>query len=157
VKAEQFMTCLGVSLTIAAAASVFDIRRRRIPNRLMALACLAGWLASGTMQSWDGLSESVLGTITGAACWLPFWQLRWIGGGDVKLLAALGAWLGPAHTWPVFLITAQLLGLIDLLRRIISPRRQRGNALPFLCQRIPVAPLTLGALMIWSGVQGWFF
>lgn len=143
-------------MTIAAAASFFDIRRRRIPNRFLALACLLGWLASGTMHRWDGLVHSSLGMITGAACWLPFWQLRWIGGGDVKLLAALGAWLGPANTWPVFLITAQLLGLIDLLRRIVIPRRRQGSSLAHFFQRIPVAPLMLAALMIWSGLHGWF-
>ncbi len=80
---------------IAAVACVIDLRERRIPNWLTLGAAVAGLL----FQFWTGGGN---GLLTGAAGWLvgalvfflPF-ALGGLGGGDVKLLAALGAWLGP--------------------------------------------------------------
>jgi prepilin peptidase CpaA len=86
----------GAALALAAAACVTDLRSRRIPNVLSiggaALALSASFLVYGVA----GLGQSVLGWLVGCAAFLPFFLLGGMGAGDVKLLAALGAWLGPA-------------------------------------------------------------
>lgn len=130
---------------IAAAASIFDIRRRRIPNRFVAVAGLTGLITQGLLQGSEGFLQSGLGLLAGAAWWWPFWYWRWVGAGDVKLLAAIGSWVGPAPTLPVFVLSAQLLGAVELVRRGL-----RCN-----WKRIPVAPVMLVALILLGGFQKW--
>ena len=78
---------LGLAL-----ASAYDLGKRRIPNALN-LAILMTGLAirvhTGTLM--PGLAGAGLGL----ALLLLLFEARWIGGGDVKLVAAIGAWLGP--------------------------------------------------------------
>jgi prepilin peptidase CpaA len=82
-------------LSVASLAVAFDVRTRRIPNVLNFGAALAA-------LGFAFLDAGVPGTMTAAGAWLvgvglflPFFALGGMGGGDVKLLAALAAWLGP--------------------------------------------------------------
>jgi prepilin peptidase CpaA len=82
---------VGVGL----AACVTDIKSRRIPNVLTfgaAAVAIAYHMATG---GWPGLQSAGLGWIVGAAAFMPFFLLGGMGAGDVKLLAGLGAWMGP--------------------------------------------------------------
>lgn len=82
-------------VTLGALACFSDWRSRRIPNVLTfgaALAAFAFWAVTGGSS---GLLRSVAGWIVGCALFLPWFLLRGMGGGDVKLLAAFGAWMGP--------------------------------------------------------------
>ncbi|MDY6852025.1 MAG: A24 family peptidase [Thermodesulfobacteriota bacterium] len=84
-----------------------DIKRQRIPNPLTISAALAGLcfqcyeagLAEGGCFALQGLALGV------SLLFIPF-LLGGMGGGDVKLLGALGAWLGPADVAAVFFYTA---------------------------------------------------
>jgi prepilin peptidase CpaA len=83
-------------VAIGAAATVTDWRTRRIPNALTfgaAAVALAFALATGGVH---GGLWSVAGFGLGLLIFLPLFVLRALGGGDVKLLAAIGAWLGPS-------------------------------------------------------------
>ena len=86
------------TLLIGVAACATDIRTRRIPNVLTLGAAAGGVafhvLASGT----DGALAAGGGWLVGVLLFLPFFALGGMGGGDLKLLAALGAWLGPRET-----------------------------------------------------------
>lgn len=84
-----------VALTIGVIACVTDIRTRRIPNVLTFGAAAAALVFHGISGGLPGLQTAVFGWIVGTALFLPFFLLGGMGGGDVKLLAALGAWLGP--------------------------------------------------------------
>ena len=67
-----------------------------MPNALTfgaAAVALAFAVADGGA---GGLGWSVAGWAVGLLLFLPLFALRAMGGGDVKLLAAFGAWLGPA-------------------------------------------------------------
>jgi prepilin peptidase CpaA len=83
-------------LAISAVAVLCDVRYRRIPNVLTfggAGAALIYALAVGGPR---GLGIAVGGWVVGAALFFPFFALGGMGAGDVKLLAALAAWFGPA-------------------------------------------------------------
>jgi prepilin peptidase CpaA len=83
------------ALVLGIAASISDIRTRRIPNTLTfgaSAVALAFFLAT---EGVSGLGMSVAGWCVGFALFVPFFLLGGMGAGDVKLLAAFGAWLGP--------------------------------------------------------------
>jgi prepilin peptidase CpaA len=83
-----------ITLTIA---TVWDIHSRRIPNWLVLPFLLAGILVSTLIGGWSGLGHSLLGVVVAS---LILGLLYWLGGmgmGDVKLCAAIGAWVGPSQ------------------------------------------------------------
>jgi prepilin peptidase CpaA len=88
-------------LAVAAAAS--DLRFRRVPNALTLGAAALGILVSGLAGGLHGVSQSLLGWVVGLALFLPLFVVGGLGAGDVKLLAAFGAWLGPTGAlWAAF-------------------------------------------------------
>ena len=90
------LNTIGIAvLLVAVAACVTDIRSRRIPNLLTFGAALAAIVFHTFASGLDGLSAATFGWLLGVAMFLPFFALGGMGAGDVKLLAALGAWLGP--------------------------------------------------------------
>ena len=82
------------ALLVAAIACVTDLSSRRIPNALTIGAALAAFVFHGLTAGLTGLGFAGAGWIVGLLLFLPLFALRGIGGGDVKLLAAFGAWLG---------------------------------------------------------------
>jgi prepilin peptidase CpaA len=80
---------------ISALACVIDLRERRIPNWLTFGAALAGLVFQVSTDGAVGLQNAALGWIAGAAVFFVVFALGGLGAGDIKLLAALGAWVGP--------------------------------------------------------------
>jgi prepilin peptidase CpaA len=83
------------AVLVAFVACAFDLRTRRIPNALTFGAALAGLVFHRLTGGTDGAMVAAGGWAVGLLLFLPFFVLRGMGGGDVKLLAALGAWIGP--------------------------------------------------------------
>jgi prepilin peptidase CpaA len=84
-------------LAIGLVAVITDLRTRRIPNALTFGAAGAALLYAGFTGGTSGLLAALAGWFVGAALFFPLFALRGMGAGDVKLLAALGAWVGPAE------------------------------------------------------------
>ena len=84
----------GASLVLAAIACWTDLRTRRIPNVLTFGAAGAG-LVFHLLFSGSGPLTALAGWIIGVLLFSPLFLLRGRGAGDLKLLGALGAWLGP--------------------------------------------------------------
>ncbi len=108
-------------------AAVYDGRYRRIPNWLT----LAGWMAgvglNVWLSGWTGLRAALLGFALAFAVYLPLYLLRGVGGGDVKLMGAVGAITGPSAWLSIFVITALLGGAAALV--ILLSRGRLGRAL----------------------------
>ena len=96
-----------VVLAITLIASDTDFRSRRIPNALTLPALLAAFVAHALMGGWPSVQQTLLGALVAGGLLLPGWLMGWMGAGDVKLMAAVGAWLA----WPQSL-TATLVSLI---------------------------------------------
>jgi prepilin peptidase CpaA len=96
------------------AAAVIDLRTRRIPNLLTASLAAAGIGIAAAGLGRIGLGASILGCLLGLAFMLPGHIFGATGAGDVKLLAAAGALLGPTDTVLAFLNTAIAGGALAL-------------------------------------------
>lgn len=109
-------------MAAAGTAAAIDLRTGRIPNPLTATVA-----AAGIGLSVFGLTgQSVAGALAGAAIgfmvMLPGYCFGGTGAGDVKLLAALGTWLGPAGVVMAFLYSAIAGGALALAHAV---RRRR--------------------------------
>lgn len=82
---------------LAVAAAVSDALRRRIPNWLVLPGMLFGLAANALVPGALGLTSAVTGLAAGLLAFLPFYLLRLLGAGDVKLIAMVGSFLGAAH------------------------------------------------------------
>jgi prepilin peptidase CpaA len=90
----------GLLLALLAAAAVIDVRTMRIPNWLTVGGLAAGLVVSASLapRLMEGVGNSVAGALLGLGILLPLWLVRVLGGGDVKLMAAVGSFLGPLPT-----------------------------------------------------------
>jgi prepilin peptidase CpaA len=89
-----------VVLLLAVAASWCDLRTRHIPNLLTFGGAFLGLLYGFYSHGVGGLLAGIEGWLLGVALFLPFFLLKGMGAGDVKLLGCFGAWLGPwAALW----------------------------------------------------------
>jgi prepilin peptidase CpaA len=102
-------------IAVALAACIWDVRTGRIPNALTfgaAAAALAFSLVQGGLA---GLGWSAVGWLTAAVLFFPVFVLRGMGAGDVKLLAALGAWFGGPNVLYLAVYTALAGGAMAFL------------------------------------------
>jgi prepilin peptidase CpaA len=109
----------GVLLLIAAAV---DLKRREIPDVLP--IALLGWAVLATACGWltHAWWEVVAGAATGLAIGAVLFRLGGFGGGDAKLLAGLGAVLGPRAFLVAFAFIAVAGGVFALIARLRSSR-----------------------------------
>jgi prepilin peptidase CpaA len=138
-------------IALAAIAAVSDIRGRRVSNELVLVICFAGLARHALALDAAAVALGVAGTAVGLAMLLPAFAARWVGGGDVKLLAALGAWLGPWGVLVGGLYGIALGGLLAIAMAVAGGAGREvahnlGTALVTLSS--PVAPRRRRALMV---------
>jgi prepilin peptidase CpaA len=107
-----------IALGVAVAAAGWDVATRRIPNALTFGAALAAFAAHAWTGGWPGAAQALAGWAAGVALFFPVFALGGMGAGDVKLLGAVGAWLGPlAAVWVALYsgIAGGVLGVIVAL------------------------------------------
>lgn len=104
------------------AATVIDLRTRRIPNELTAAMAGAGIAMAATGVSETSVAGSFLGFAIGLLLMLPGYGLGATGAGDVKLMAAVGAVVGPGLVVTAFFCTAIAGGVLAV---IVALRRRR--------------------------------
>jgi prepilin peptidase CpaA len=135
--------CFAVMALAVVMAVESDLTRRRVPNVVVLFTLVAGLLLNslgrdnggqGLFSYFPGplgLLGALLGAVAGLLVFLPLYGVRAMGAGDVKFMAALGSFVGPAETvvlamW--ILISGGLLALV----RMVWARRSRvvlGNVM----------------------------
>ncbi len=120
--AAAALTAASVVLLLAASAT--DLAFRRVPNMVSALLTISGLIlraVSGSLAS--GLLAALAVFAMAAFCW----RRGWLGGGDVKLLAAATLSLPPLLT-PSFLLAVALAGGVLALLYLALSLLLRGSS-----------------------------
>jgi prepilin peptidase CpaA len=82
------------ALAIGAAACITDLRHCRIPNALTFSAAAAGLAFHVLAPQGSGFAFAGAGLLAGLLVFFPFFALGAMGAGDIKLMAAIGVWVG---------------------------------------------------------------
>jgi prepilin peptidase CpaA len=138
----------AVLLALLTAAAYIDLRALIIPKpltlTLLGLGLLANlvrgaWLGGTGASVWllgvkggwlgavDGLLFALAGFGLGFAIFFVLWVMGACGGGDLKLFAALAAWLGPGLSILVLIATLVLV-LVVSAARLAKAGRARGRS-----------------------------
>jgi len=109
-----------MALVVAAVACIADWRSRRIPNALTLSAALAAVACQALIGGTAAAATSASGWLIGVALFFPFFALGGLGAGDVKLLGAIGAWLGPSVVLRVAMYSAMAGGVFAVVVSVRS-------------------------------------
>ncbi len=171
----------GVHLTVIAlvvVSALWDIRTRRIPNFLTYPAAIGAVAYHTVSGGAAGLYLSLCGLSLGLMLLVVFYFLGGMGAGDVKLMGAVGAMLGPGGVFDAFLYTAVIGGLYALFllimngnllktlgrygcvlrtfiltRSFMVPPAAERKKMPALCYGVAIAAGTL--LSVFGQAAGW--
>jgi prepilin peptidase CpaA len=102
------------TLVVLAVATYTDLRSRRIPNWLVLPFMAAGIAIAGWTHGWHGIGQSLAGLGLGAVLFGILGLMGGMGMGDVKLCAAIGAWIGPSQLIVALVITGLAGGVMAL-------------------------------------------
>lgn len=101
--AQTLTLPVSVLLIVVFVAAWNDWRERRIPNWLIASGIAAALQLAAFAQQGIGVPDALLGMVAGFAMFLPLYLLRGMAAGDVKLIAVVGAFTGPATVFDIAL------------------------------------------------------
>lgn len=107
----------GIVILLLIVAAVSDCRTRRIPNWLVLSGALYGVIYNTVLPPTphDNILFPLAGLALGLLLFLPLYLVRAMGAGDVKLLAMIGAFLGPGDTFYAALATMIVGGVLAIL------------------------------------------
>ena len=107
-------------------ASWIDYKERRVPNWLNAALLSAGVVAQVCFFGLEGLGTACLGILVGFGLLILPWAINGMGAGDVKLMAAIGAWFGPQLTLVSFVVGAMIGGVVACIMILAAGKLQHA-------------------------------
>ncbi|NLY56765.1 MAG: prepilin peptidase [Firmicutes bacterium] len=117
------MVPTGLTLGSLLVMAVYtDVRYRRIPNALLVPFAIWGMALQAYAFGWPGAADAAGGLGLGLLLLLPAYLAGGIGGGDVKLLATIGAIGGLAFVWRTFLAGALVGGILAVIQLAVERR-----------------------------------
>lgn len=107
----QFSAGMVGMVTTLVIAAWTDWTRWRVPNLLLGVSAAVALAQAAFLPYSISVPDCLLGGLTGLLLFLPFYLVRGMGAGDVKLLAVVGMYAGPLTTFKIALATALVGGL----------------------------------------------
>src|SRR5690349_3338387 len=126
---------LGAAVcAVAGAAS--DVHSRRIPNWLTYGGLMLALCLRAVLGGWRGLGQGAAGALLCGGFFFLLFLIHAMGGGDVKLMAAVSAWVGIQHAVVLLISTALAGGVLAVAfmvfyKRVGSTFRNIGMLLQF--------------------------
>lgn len=102
------------TVAVLAVATFTDLRSRRIPNWLVLPFLGIGLGVSAWLHGWRGLGQSAEGMALGLVVFGVLHLMGGMGAGDVKLAAAIGAWVGPRQLMLALVVTGLAGGVMAI-------------------------------------------
>lgn len=106
-------------------AALFDLFERRIPNWLNLTALLLGFSLNFFLHQTSGLWQSLSGLGLAFLIYFPLYLVRGMGAGDVKLMSAVGAIVGPWNWLAIFFFGALVGGVLAVVFLLVRGRLLR--------------------------------
>jgi len=116
---------LSAAAAWATIGAVWDIRSRRIPNLLSYSGILVGIALRTSVLGWRGLATALAGGAIGGGIFFLLYLVRGMGGGDVKLMAAVGCLAGAPAVFHIMLACALAGGIMALAIVLYRSRATR--------------------------------
>lgn len=104
----------AVLAVLVGLATVWDLSQRRIPNPLIVVGLLLGAALHTQASGFAGLGLSFLGAAVALAALIVPFAMRTVGGGDVKLLMVVGAFVGWRGALHVLILGTVAHGVVAL-------------------------------------------
>jgi prepilin peptidase CpaA len=131
-----------LAVVLAVTAAIFDLRQHRIPNWLtypgMLIGLVARWVVyrHDSFLGWKGLASGFAGLLLAGGVMFIFFAVRAMGAGDVKIMAAIGAFVGPGTAVSVLLATAICGGVLAIgyalyRKRMVKTLKNLASVLRF--------------------------
>lgn len=122
---EKSLVYLSCAVACSLVGAVTDVRSRRVPNLLTGPSLLAGLGLHAALGGWHGVLQSFLGALICGGLFLILFLTGGMGGGDVKLIAAVGALAGLSHIFLILVLTGLSGGVMAL---VLVARKRRFRA-----------------------------
>ena len=159
-----------IAVVAFTAAAVFtDLKSLRIPNWLTVPSFAIAVLFYVLVDGWAGLQFSLLGFATGFGILFLLWVIGGGGGGDVKLMGAIGAWVGALPVLAIFIGSAVFAVLCTIAmmamnkvngQQLIQAQASSGETQPIssknnpLKQHVPYAvPVAMATVCVVLAMQ----
>ena len=95
--AQALVIQWGVVIVASLVAALWDVRTRRIPNKLTGSLLVSGIAWHAWVGGLPGVGDSLLGCFVASLPFLVLFLYAGGGAGDAKMMGAVGAWLGLAQ------------------------------------------------------------
>lgn len=116
------MIVIVTTLLVLVLSTIWDLKTRRIPNFITLSSITLAFAFNTYYSGLGGLKDTFSGMSLGILLLLLPFALQWMGAGDVKLLAAIGALNGPAFVFFAFLYSAIAGGILAVFYALIRKR-----------------------------------
>jgi prepilin peptidase CpaA len=110
------------AVLVASAGAVCDVRSARIPNWLTYSSLAAALVLRLAVLGWAGLKGGLVGVSVAGGIFLILFIVGAMGGGDLKLMASMGAWVGSEQVVAMLLAAAFAGGFLALVHIAFSRR-----------------------------------
>lgn len=134
---DQAETLFMLGATICAViGAATDVRSNRIPNWLTYGSLVAALFLRTALGGWRDLIQGLAGMALGGGVFFLLFVIRGMGAGDVKLMAAVSAWVGFHRTLTVLVATALAGGVLAVIymvfyKQVADTIRNIGELLRF--------------------------
>jgi prepilin peptidase CpaA len=113
-------------VTLLALCAASDVRANKIPNIMTMPFAVLAVAFHAFNEGFDGFLFSIAGMVTGIGLLIIFYIMGGMGAGDVKLMGAVGSFLGAKATFEAFILSAFAGGLYSLVLILIRRNVFKG-------------------------------